>query len=99
MRHEARFATTTRKENTKVSESTLADSRPAAEMLSRTGGGRAKGGCKARPFADGGVSCAEQPELYRAWSRSGCESGYHKVYGETTKRVLEASVLSDTPSL
>ena len=46
-----------------ATEPKLADSRPAAEMLPRTGGGRAKGGCKARPFADGGVSCAEQPEL------------------------------------
>ena len=82
-----------------VSEPKLADSRPAAAMLPRTGGGRAKGGCKARPFADGGVSCAEQPELYRARSRSGCESGYRKVYGETTKCALEASVYSDTPSL
>ena len=26
-------------------------------------------------------------------------SGYHKVYGEATKRALEASVFSDTPSL
>ena len=62
----ARFATTREKGGTKVSEPKLADSRPAAAMLPRTGGDRAKGGCKARPFADGWVSCAEQPELYRA---------------------------------
>ncbi len=49
-----------------VSEPKLADSRPAAEMLPRAGGGRAKGGRKAWPFADGWVSCAERPELYRA---------------------------------
>ena len=66
-------------------------------MLPRTGGGRAKGGCKARPFADGGVSCAEQPELYRAGLLATCASGYRKVYGETTKRALEASVLTAPP--
>jgi len=53
-------------EETTVSKPMLADSRPAAEMLPRTGGGRAKGGRKAWPFADGWVSCAERPELYRA---------------------------------
>ena len=58
-----------------VSESKLADSRPAAAMLPRAGGGRAKGGCKARPFADGGVSCAEQPELYRALAACGRRVG------------------------
>jgi putative transposase len=47
-------------------EPKLADFRPAVEMLPRTGGGRAKGGRKAWPFADGWVSCAERPELYRA---------------------------------
>jgi len=54
------------KGETTVSKPKLADSRPAAEMLPRTGGGRAKGGRKAWPFADGWVSCAERPELYRA---------------------------------
>ena len=93
---QARFATT-EKGARQRQRTKLADSRPAAETLPRTGGGRAKGGCKARPFADGWVSCAEQPELYRAWSRSGCESGYRKVYGETTKRALEASVLTAPP--
>ena len=54
------------KGGTTVSKPKLADSRPAAEMLPRTGGGRVKGGRKAWPFADGWVSCAERPELYRA---------------------------------
>ncbi|PNG46276.1 putative transposase OrfB (plasmid) [Variovorax sp. WDL1] len=54
------------KGETTDSKPKLADSRPTAEMLSRTGGGRAKGGRKAWPFADGWVSCAERPELYRA---------------------------------
>ena len=41
-------------------------------------GPRAEGGCKAPPGADGGVSYAEQPELYRAWATPH-EPGYHRV--------------------
>ena len=53
----------------------------------------AEGGCKAPPRANGGVSYAAQPEQYRAWATPH-EPGYHRVYGETTKRAPEASVLS-----
>lgn len=54
-------------------------------------GPRAEGGCKAPPRADGVVSEAEQPEQYRAGATPH-EPGYHRVYGETTKRAPEASV-------
>jgi len=36
--------------------------------------------------------------MYRAQTIL-CESGYHRIYGETTKHVLEASVLSDQLSM
>ena len=95
---QARFATTKRKEHTTVSEPKLADSRPAAAMLPRTGGGRAKGGCKARPFADGGVPCAEQPELYRARSLTVSRATARSMVRQRSVRRTPL-YLADTPSL
>jgi len=79
-----------------VSESKLADCRPAAEDAASP---------RWRPGERGPQSLAVCRRLgvmrRAAWTvpsygREAGVSGYHKVYGEATKRALEASVLTAT---